>query len=38
MGFNLGKYAFTEPISSIDKVKDRSGLYAIVCKENREYF
>jgi hypothetical protein len=38
MGFNLGKYPFTGPIASIDKLKERSGGYTIVCKEDREYF
>jgi hypothetical protein len=38
MGFNLGKYSFNGPVSSIGKIRNRSGLYAIVCEEDREYF
>lgn len=34
----LGKYSFTGPIESIDKIKDRSGVFAIVCKVDTEYF
>jgi hypothetical protein len=38
MSIKLGKYSFTGPVSSIDKVKDRPGVYAIVCKVDSEYF
>ncbi len=38
MAIKLGKYSFTGPIASIDKVKDKSGIYAIICKVYREYF
>jgi hypothetical protein len=38
MPIKLGKYSFKGPVASIDKVKDRSGVYAIVCKVNGEYF
>ena len=38
MTIKLGKYSFTGPFSSFDKVKDRSGVYAIVCKVDNEYF
>ena len=38
MAIKLGKYSFTGPIASIDKVKDKSGIYAIICKVDREYF
>ncbi len=34
----MGKYSFTGPIESIDKIKDRSGVFAIVCKVDTEYF
>ena len=34
----LGKYSFTGPIASIDKIKDKSGVFAIVCKVDTEYF
>ncbi len=34
----LGKYSFTGPIVSIDKIKERSGVFAIVCKVDTEYF
>ena len=38
MAIKLGKYLFTGPVESIDKLKDRSGVYAIVCKVDSEYF
>jgi hypothetical protein len=38
MGFKLGKYSFSGPVSSIEKIRDRSRIYAIVCEDNREYF
>jgi len=38
MPIKLGKYSFTGPIASIDKIKDRSGVFAIVCKVDTEYF
>ena len=38
MAIKLGKYSFTGPFASIDKIKDRSGVYAIVCTVDGEYF
>jgi uncharacterized protein (DUF302 family) len=38
MAIKLGKHSFTGPFVSIDKLKDRSGVYAIVCKVDGEYF
>jgi hypothetical protein len=38
MAISLGKHSFTGPFESIDEIKDRSGLYAIVCKVDNEYF
>ena len=38
MGINLGKYSFAGPIASIDNLHDRSGIYAIICKEENEFF
>lgn len=38
MIIKLGKYSFTGPFESNDKIKDRSGVYAIVCKVDNEYF
>lgn len=38
MVIKLGKYSFTGPIGSIDDIKDRSGVYAIVCMVIAEYF
>ena len=38
MSIKLGKYSFTGSIESVDKLKDKSGVYAIVCKVDREYF
>jgi len=38
MAIKLGKYSFTGPVASIDKLKDRPGIYATVCKVDSEYF
>lgn len=38
MSIKLGQYSFNGPFASIDQVKDRSGVYAIVCTVDREYF
>jgi hypothetical protein len=38
MSIKLGKYLFTGPFESIDKIKDRSGVYAIVDEVDNEYF
>lgn len=38
MAIKLGKYSFTGPVKSIDKIKNRSGVYAIVCFLDNEYF
>jgi hypothetical protein len=38
MSIKLGKYSFAGPIESVDKLKDKSGVYAVVCKVDREYF
>jgi hypothetical protein len=38
MSIKLGKYSFTGPFESIDKIKDRSGVYAVVYKVDNEYF
>lgn len=38
MAIKLGKYSFTGPFTSIKKLRDRPGVYAIVCKVDREYF
>ena len=38
MAIKLGKYSFTGPLESIDKINDRSGMYAIVCKVGNEDF
>lgn len=38
MAIRLGKHSFKGPFDSIDKIKDRSGVYAIVCKVDNEYF
>ncbi len=38
MSIKLGKYSFTGPFETIDMIKDRSGVYAIVCSVDREYF
>jgi hypothetical protein len=38
MSFKLGKYSFAGPYTSTDDLKDRSGVYTIICKEDNEYF
>lgn len=38
MAIKLGKYSFTGPIGSIDNLKEKAGIYAIVCELKREYF
>ncbi len=38
MAIKLGKHSFIGPIESIDRLRDRSGVYAIVCKVGSEYF
>jgi hypothetical protein len=38
MSIKLGKNSFTGPITSIDKIKEKAGVYAIVCKVDTEYF
>jgi hypothetical protein len=38
MPIKLGKYSFTGPFESIDKIRNRSGVFAIVCKVDAEYF
>ena len=38
MSIKLGRYSFSGPFSSIDEIKDRSGVYAIVCTVDMEYF
>jgi hypothetical protein len=38
MSIKLGKYSFTGPFESIDKIKDRTGVFAVVCKVDTEYF
>jgi hypothetical protein len=38
MAIRLGKHSFTGPFESAEKIKDRSGVYAIVCKVDNEYF
>ena len=38
MAFKLGKYLFSGPYTSTDDLKDRSGVFDIVCKVDTEYF
>jgi|SRR3989339_1722006 len=38
MAIKLGEYSFVGPLSSIDKLKDKPGVYAVVCKADTEYF
>jgi hypothetical protein len=38
MAIKLGYYSFSGPFTSIDEIKDRSGVYAIVCSLDGEYF
>jgi hypothetical protein len=34
----LGAYSFAGPYTSLENVKDKSGVYAIVCEADTEYF
>jgi len=38
MSIKLGHYSFIGPFTSVDEIKDRSGIYAIVCTTDGEYF
>jgi hypothetical protein len=38
MAIKLGKHSFTGPITLSDKIRDKSGVYAIVCNVESEYF
>jgi hypothetical protein len=38
MAIKLGKYSFDGPFASIDKLKDKPGVYAIICIVDREFF
>ena len=38
MSIKLGKYSFTGPFESNDKIKDRSGVFLIVDNMDTEYF
>lgn len=38
MAIKLGKYSFEGPFASIDKLKDKPGVYAIICIVDREFF
>lgn len=38
MAFKIGEYSFTGPVASIDRHKDKSCIYVIVCKVEGEYF
>ena len=38
MAIQLGKYSFDGPFASIDKLKDKPGVYAIICIVEREFF
>ncbi len=38
MGIKLGKHSFTGPIASIDDLKDKSGVYAVICNVDNDFF
>jgi len=38
MAIKLGHYSFSGPFTSIDEIKDKSGVYAMVCILEGEYF
>lgn len=38
MAIKLGKHSFYGPVASGDNIRDRSGVYAIVCNVESEYF
>lgn len=38
MSITIGKYTFDGPYTSIDRLEDRSGVYAIICqREGKNY-
>lgn len=37
MTIKIGKHSFDGPYSSTDSLEDRSGVYAILCKREKEY-
>lgn len=38
MSIKLGKHSFNGPFASDVKIRDKSGVYAIVCNVGNEYF
>jgi len=38
MAIKLGKYSFAGPITQSDNIRDKSGVYAILCNVDSEYF
>ena len=38
MAIKLGHHSFYGPVTSVDKIRARSGVYTIVCNVEREYF
>lgn len=38
MAITIGKYSFEGPFTSIDKLQDRSGVYAIHCYRDTKYY
>ncbi len=38
MAIKLGKYSFAGPYTSIDKLKNISGVFGVICKVNGELF
>lgn len=37
MSITIGNYSFDGPYSSIDRLKDKSGVYAILCHKQQKY-
>jgi len=38
MSIKIGDYTFDGPYTLNSSLKDRSGVYAIICRENRKYY
>ena len=38
MSITLGNNSFTGPFGSIENLKDKPGVFAVICKEGTEYF
>lgn len=37
MGFSLGSYEFQGLFNTIEQIKNKAGVFAVICGENNEY-